>query len=495
MQLDTMPTLESRSNPDSGAPTEHGEQRGTHHGGREPFDERFRRANLREEMFGEPGENLYIGRFRVVARLGSGGMGVVYLAVDEQLERKVAVKLLRLEDEIGGERMQREAKALAKLSHPNVVTVHEVGTHEGQVFVAMEYVEGSTLKQWLVQKPPTAHIVSVFCQAAMGLQSAHDAGIVHRDFKPENVLVGEDGRVRVLDFGLARPPGKALTGEVVDPHQVLDLSQPTLTRTGMFAGTPAYMAPEQFAGTPVDARTDQFAFCIALHEALYGQRPFQGATLAELAAAVIEGDVTTTSGRRIPQHVDTAIQRGLSREPDRRFRSMTELSGVLSGNVAAAPPTRLITGVIGGLLGFLFLTLIGGVAVYMVLAPAPNTDGTDQFVEEPKAVAPVAPAEVSPASVPTPGVSKPAIRRRIPGLKRCIEADPDAEQGLAKIVYTVTVAPEGTVSDLRVDEDGLESQGVLACTKEEILSWRFEPGPEEQEVTFSVVFGGTEDED
>ena len=177
----------------------------THYGGKAPLGERFRRAQLRAQMFGDPGETLTVGRYAVTGWIGAGAMGAVYRAVDPALDREVAVKLLHRSDEIHRARMTIEAKALAKLSHPNVVTVHEVGTEDDQLFVAMELVQGRTLGAWL-QAPDGLRVLEVFVQAAEGLQAAHDAGIVHRDFKPDNVIVGDDGRVRVLDFGMARTP-------------------------------------------------------------------------------------------------------------------------------------------------------------------------------------------------------------------------------------------------------------------------------------------------
>ena len=149
---------------------------------------------------------------------------------------------------------------------------------------------GQTLGEWLEGKPPVSEILRLFIQAAEGLQAAHDAGVVHRDFKPDNVLVGDDGRVRVVDFGLARSPSAPLTDEVTDPDDEIETSAPTITRTGVLAGTPAYMSPEQFLGGSVDARADQFGFCVALHEALWGARPFTGKTLTEIATSVTRGE-------------------------------------------------------------------------------------------------------------------------------------------------------------------------------------------------------------
>ena len=246
-----------------------------------------------------------IGRFTVLRELGRGGTGVVYAAYDEQLDRKVAVKLLHSEtrEDVARVRLMREAQAMARLSHPNIVGVHEVGTFGRQVYVAMEFVHGMTLHAWLKRRRRDFHeIVAMFRQAGEGLAAAHDAGLVHRDFKPANVMVGEDGRVRVLDFGLARADVSPAAGpgfEDLAPAEEhssalanLRSLDASITLTGLMLGTPAYMAPEQFLGTRVDARSDQFAFCVALFEAAYRARPFSGDTLAELMASVLAGVVS-----------------------------------------------------------------------------------------------------------------------------------------------------------------------------------------------------------
>ncbi len=339
-----MPTLDEHD-PETG---DHVGLLATHHGGKEPFSERFRRAKLRQSMFGDAGERLSIGRYTITGKIGEGAMGAVYRATDASLDREVAIKILHRRDETHRARMQIEAKALAKLSHPNVVTVHEVGTEDDQLFVAMEYVPGRTLERWL-EAPSGPDVVEIFVQAARGLQAAHDAGVVHRDFKPENMIVGDDGRVRVLDFGMARSPGATLTDEVDDDDTQLDAREPAITRTGILAGTPGYMAPEQFAGSRVDARADQFAFCVALHEAVWGSRPFRGNTLGELARSVTVGQATLFSEPpriALPSHqlqaVRAVIERGLAVEPTDRFASMTALQDQLRCLPAptSAPPRR-----------------------------------------------------------------------------------------------------------------------------------------------------------
>ena len=275
-----------------------------------------------------------IGRFDVLRRLGAGGMGVVYSAFDDELDRKVAIKLV-LADRTGGtQRLRREAQAIAKLSHPNVAVVYEVGEHRGQVFIAMEFVRGVTLRQWLdAETRSWPEIRDVFIQAGEGLAAAHAADLVHRDFKPDNVMVGDDGRVRVLDFGLA-----AVTGEA-PPAGASAESSPVSTRltaTGALVGTPAYMAPEQLAGGRSAPRSDQFSFCVCLWEALMQRRPFDGDTVEGLAAAVCDGPrpaIPDTPG--LPATVGQAIVRGLSVDPDDRFDNMRQLLAAVSVDPAA----------------------------------------------------------------------------------------------------------------------------------------------------------------
>ncbi|PCC70258.1 Serine/threonine protein kinase [Nannocystis exedens] len=306
-------------------------------------NERVKQA-IMASLFDEPAAPAKIGRFTVLRELGRGGTGVVYAAYDEELERKVAVKLLHSEAGAASTpeartRLLREAQAMARLSHPNIVSVHEVGTHLDQVYVAMEFVHGVTLSTWLKRQQRTwREIVDVFRQAASGLAAAHEAGLVHRDFKPQNAMVGDDGRVRVLDFGLARAEG--------DPQLFADLERTrdpelsfgsgsgsagmrpldaSLTITGSLVGTPAYMAPEQFRGDRADARSDQFALCVALYEALFRSRPFPGDSLAELMRAVLAGQLREPGGARVPRALRAAVMRGLQVRPEHRHPSMDAL--------------------------------------------------------------------------------------------------------------------------------------------------------------------------
>ena len=291
-------------------------------------------------------EGTRLGAYVLRERLGAGGMGVVYAADDTKLERRVALKLLRpLRDgaeEEGRARLLREAQAMARLSHPNVLPIFELGTADGRDFLAMEWVRGTTLAGWLRERERSwSEVLEVFLAAGAGLSAAHRAGLVHRDFKPANVLVGLDGRVRVTDFGLARhgtpeqapaTQGRA-TGEPPAPTWELTLSpaQPTLTHAGTVAGTPAYMSPEQRAGHAVDARSDQYSFCVALHEALHGERP-RGPDAPALRPR---------ARAKAPRHIHTALSRGLASAPEDRFPSMDALLAELSSPPSPhVPPVR-----------------------------------------------------------------------------------------------------------------------------------------------------------
>jgi serine/threonine protein kinase/tetratricopeptide (TPR) repeat protein len=295
-------------------------------------------------------EGSRLGRYVVLARIGAGGMGVVYSAYDPELDRKVAIKLLR--GSSGGSlpkewadqraRLLREAQAMAKLSHPNVITVHDVGTIEADptsgplVFLAMEFVDGSTLSAWIRERKRNwLEVLNVLRAAGRGLAAAHAVGLVHRDFKPDNVLLGRDGRVLVTDFGLARPAaGKTDAFAVITPASGTRALGMALTQTGALVGTPAYMAPEQLAGERSDAQSDQFSFCVTAYEGLYGQRPFAGKVLSELIANVSEGRVRPPSrdAATVPRWIRRALLRGLSVRPEDRHASMTDLLLALGRN-------------------------------------------------------------------------------------------------------------------------------------------------------------------
>ncbi len=293
--------------------------------------------------------------YRIEGELGAGGMGRVYRAKDLRLGREVALKLhLGVVSTPADERLAREAAALAKLAHPNVVTVYELGMWAGHRWVAMEYVRGGNARQWLevVHRKPR-EIIDVYVAAARGLAAAHKAGLVHRDFKPDNVLVGEDGRARVADFGLARDiDDDSASSDAVDSPMT-----GTMTRTGAVLGTPAYMAPEQRAAGSVGAAADQFAFAVALWEALAGERPFVGETSAELDAAIASG-TTREPAARMPRHVVAALRRALAADADRRWPSI----GALADELLRDPTVRRKRIAIGGGL----VAIVGASSVWML---------------------------------------------------------------------------------------------------------------------------------
>jgi tetratricopeptide (TPR) repeat protein len=304
-----------------------------------------------------------IDRFVVLGLVGRGGMGEVYAAYDPELDRKVAIKLLRArgDSEDGKARLLREAQATAKLQHPNVVVVYDVGTFGQSVFIAMEFVEGGTAGSWLQAAPRSRReILDVYLAAGRGLAAAHAAGLVHRDFKPDNVMVTNDGQVRVMDFGLARHVAEAETpGRLQGPAEPAPRAAAAddraadaraaddgagsslsgrylsvkLTQTGAMLGTPAYMSPEQFGGQPTDARTDQFSFCVALHEALAGERPFEGETFLALMTSVTTGAMRPPPAKAaVPSWLRKVLRRGLATEPGARFPSMSSLLAALQND-------------------------------------------------------------------------------------------------------------------------------------------------------------------
>ncbi|HTR51969.1 MAG TPA: protein kinase, partial [Kofleriaceae bacterium] len=299
-----------------------------------------------------------LGKYRLERQLGAGGMGIVWAAHDPDLERAVAIKVLHRADADPTQRARllREARAMARLKHPNVLTVYEVNSAGERDYIVMELVEGTNLDAWLKAGPPRAEVYQAILAAGRGLSAAHAAGIVHRDFKPHNVLRSRDGRVLVTDFGLARSavepsagfvPAAAPAASRVSATALADTLQPTprtpssgllestLTQTGAMIGTPAYMAPEQYLGAPPDPRTDQFAFCVTAWQALTGERPFRGQTLEELQRAAAAGVAGVRA--RLPRRVRAALARGLAADPDARWPDLDALLAALDRAFAAPP--------------------------------------------------------------------------------------------------------------------------------------------------------------
>lgn len=243
------------------------------------------------------GPRATIEQFTIDELLGEGGMGEVYRATDNTLRRQVAIKVLHRQGVSAGVRLLREAQAMARLSNPNVVRVHQAGTKGGRVYLVMALVPGGTLRQWLEGERDWRDIVHMFIHAGRGLEAAHRAGLVHRDFKPDNVLIDEDGVPRVTDFGLAAAAGDFIDSSEDGAPGPLDVA---ITRSGQVMGTPRYMSPEQHLSARADARSDQFSFCVALWEALYKKLPLSGSNLGELATNVTTGRIDDAVDGQVP---------------------------------------------------------------------------------------------------------------------------------------------------------------------------------------------------
>ena len=277
-------------------------------------------------------EDLFISRYKVVRKVGEGGMGVVYEGYDPLLDRRVALKVVRggdvdarsLDDH--SKRLVREAKLLAAISHPNVLPIHDMGEHDGKFFLALEFVDGDTLNGWVEKTAPGwREMVRVYLKAGAGLAAAHAGQLVHRDVKPDNILISEKGDVFITDFGLARSLG---------PIDHFKIQSSNLTQTGAILGTPIFMSPEQHLGVEVSFKTDIFSFCVALYQSLYRRRPFAGRTREQIALAACSGQISPPPPEsEVPAKVYAVIRRGLEPEPDDRYGTMTELISALSATL------------------------------------------------------------------------------------------------------------------------------------------------------------------
>ena len=310
-----------------------------------------------------PSPGARIGRYVVRRAVGRGGMGVVVAAHDPELDREVAIKLVATERGESRTRLVREAQALAKLSDPNVVTVYEVIWIGDRAGIVMALVDGQDLGAWReTGEHSWREIVSVYVQAARGLAAAHRAGLVHRDFKPSNAVIGKDGVVRVTDFGLVRTTNVSDGGDALGAEGAFDVA---LTRTGVLLGTPAYMAPEQHQRATIDARTDQWALGCSLYEALYGYRPFEGGELAQLRENVVAGNIRPEpEATRVPKAVRAIVRRTLSANPADRFASMDELIAALEKS------GRRRGRIVAGIAAAVIFVSVGGLAMWSRHAPS-----------------------------------------------------------------------------------------------------------------------------
>ena len=294
-----------------------------------PSDEEIRngiegrrlRAELRSRLFGAAAPAVEIGPYRVKRKLGAGGIGSVYEAEHGESGDVFAVKVLQDCSPAAEARLRREGRGMAKVSHPNVVAVHDIGRSDDGLYIAMDYVAGTTLRGWLKQGRTPEQVIELIGACAEGLAAAHALGLVHRDVKPDNILVDEAGRPRVTDFGLA----KSLPGSIVDESTAFD---ERLTATGATVGTIGYMAPEQLLARPITPATDQFALAVTAWEALFGSMPFRGSTIDGIALAILEGRVEEAPATSVP-HVLDALRRGLAPEPEDRFATTIDFAQAL----------------------------------------------------------------------------------------------------------------------------------------------------------------------
>ena len=363
-------------------------------------------------MWFQPGA-VVADAFRVERELGRGAMGVVLLANHLALDRLVALKVHRAQNPADVSRLAREAKAMAKVRHPNVVGIYDVRESGGSLFIAMEYIEGCSARRWLAQ-PGVAwrQRLDVCVQAAKGLQAAHAAGLVHRDFKPENILIGNDGRVLVADFGLARAPG-AVPADPATPSPGIDAQ---LTAVGQVTGTPAYMSPEQWSGGAVDARSDVFALSVVFYEALYGRRPFSGTTPSDLVFQITRGMVLDPPAQtEVPKAVFDVLRRGMAVDPQYRFGSAAMLVRAVQSATSSAGRTGIALA-----LGLAVLVFggIGGIA-WAIHAQSQGVVMIETDEEE----------AADPVEPPVAIRPRPVIERRPP-----VEPEPEPEPPPAVVV-------------------------------------------------------------
>jgi hypothetical protein len=387
-----------------------------------------------------------LGRYEIAAKLGEGGMGIVYRARDPALARDVALKLVSgVETPERVHRLLREAQAMAQVKHENLVAIYDVVEAKEGICLAMELVDGTTLRAWLAESRPWRTKLAAVMAAGRGLAAAHARGVVHRDFKPENALVARDGTVKVVDFGLAcADPGS-------ETPRISDLD---LTRTGALIGTPAYMAPEQHAGAIADARSDQFALAVTAWEALFGERPFRGATYAELAAAVRAGSIATPSSN-VPRRIERVLRRALALEPDARYASVVELLGELERALRRPRWPYLAAGALGSAIA---------IAV-----------GWPTHAQETRAQPPARVTMATAGAQDDLGLAiRSVIKSHIAEIQGCFERS-GQPGGTVAIHFTISAA--GKVTAVSITDDGFKDGAVAGCIASLAFTWVF-PLPE-----------------
>ncbi|HTR56055.1 MAG TPA: protein kinase [Kofleriaceae bacterium] len=394
-----------------------------------------------------------VGRYRLIEQLGSGAMGVVFRAHDPQLDREVAIKVLIEHTEERALRLLREAQAMAQLSHPNLVVVFDSGVDRGRVFLAMELVAGASLRQLFDDATRTwRDRLRAVIAAGRGLAAAHDAGIVHRDFKPENVLVDRAGRIKVADFGLSRAdPGMPVERAAI----AVDL-----TATGSVLGTPAYMSPEQHGGKLADTRSDQFAFAVTAWEAIWQVRPFQGEYLA-LAEAIERGDITAPPrGRGVPAELERALRRGLAVDPAARFPSVTALVDALEATLRPRRSRVLAFAVVAVLVA-------GGAAAAMY---ARHGRGSAQLDALDYTMSPIRDGlEEVPKEIDD------VVHAHSEELARCYASAKSARAaGYVKLKFDIAL--DGHVVSVAIAQDDFTGSSLARCVAAAALGWEFPPG-------------------
>jgi len=386
------------------------------------------------------------GRYRIDTVLGSGGMGIVYRAWDPQLARAVAIKVVRRasDDEKGRARLIREAQALARLSHPNVCHVYDVGTEDEEVWVAMELIDGVSLREWANRDV----LMDVLLGAARGIAAAHEAGLVHRDIKPENVLVTRDARAIVTDFGLARGE------DIIDPNASTLSTDPHLTATGAIAGTPAYIAPEQLTGDPIDARVDQFAFAVMAWELLTGTKPFP--IIIALRVDAVRAGVTPPP--TMPKHLAAALSKAMAASPRDRFATMRDLIAAMETPVRGRAKTKTGAPLVGQrsrgpIYASLALVAMTGAAITAWQWPHHPKEQTPPPIIVTKAVTPPPPLPVAPPDAAA-----------VPDAALAIVAPPPVQhkQAAAAPVVHKQAPPKATVPPADTTEKMTAEQGSQA---------------------------------